>query len=367
MSVRTIRTIGTGEIERVAIVDSTSNKDDSCFVVRNFRAATSKLLHHNDPSPSKTKTATVIEHGILAIRTDSNCSLSEGGIGEEMVYDLTTDLAYHDSSEREGAELVHRALTDEEQKAMPDAFMPLRHYRAEKGDVAKAIDAIKYTLRWRKEFRVDKLVSALEDDAKNLNHKPNEQEEDFAAILRKENVTGKVYSRGYDKDGRAMMYMRPASENTMHENNNMLNLVFQIEKAIACSQKNGQGKICVLIDYNGFSMSTLPSMSSSRRSMDILQRHFCERMYRVYIFNPPFVFRSFYAMVKPLLDPVTKQKICWCVGKEMDKVVDDIGGPEKAATQLKKCCGGSENLRDFDPYEYDRLPLTVTFDEKVIY
>ena len=69
------------------------------------------------------------------------------------------------------------------------------------GDVAKAITKIKNTLRWRKEFQVDKIVSALEDDAKGT----PKSGEDFAAILRKENETGKIYVRGYDKDGRAMM------------------------------------------------------------------------------------------------------------------------------------------------------------------
>jgi hypothetical protein len=211
---------------------------------------------------------------------------------------------------------------------------------------------------------------ALEDDAKSSNHKPNEneQDEDLAAILREENETGKIYVRGYDKDGRALMYMRPGNENTMHENNNMRNLVFQIEKAVACSGKNGYGKICLVIDYEGFSITNTPSMSASKRTLTILQRHFCERMYRVYICNPPFVFRSFYAMIKPFVDPVTKQKVCWCVGKMgFDQIVEDVGGPEKAAEQLEKCCGGGGNVRGFDSVEYNYLPMTEAFDEKVNY
>ena len=233
----------------------------------------------------------------------------------------------------------------------------------------KAIAAIKHTLRWRKEFRVDKLVSSLEDDAKkqkeNSKEKESGEEEDFAAILRKENETGKIYVRGYDKDGRAMMYMRPGKENTLDEKNNMRHLVFQLEKAVACSQKNGHGKICLVIDYDGFSISKTPSMSASKNTLTILQDHFCERMYRAYICNPPFVFRSFYAMIKPFVDPVTKQKVCWCVGKKgLEQIVEDVGGSEKAAKQLEKCCGGGD-VREFDSVEYNRLPLTVAFDENV--
>jgi len=350
---------------------------DAFFVVRNFKAFTSKWRLHSSSSPTeataaKMEEATVAEHDTLAVRTDSNSILSEVGSvkKEEVVYDSTRDLAYHNSSEREGAKLVYRALTPEERSAMPDAFMPLRHYRAEKGHIAKAINSIKLTLRWRKEFQIDKIVAALEDDAKTTNDKPNgnEQNEDLATILRKESETGKMYVRGYDKDGRALIYMRPSNENTNHEDNNMIYLVHQLEKAIACSQKNEQGKICLVIDYDGMKLSQVPSVSSSKKTLNILQCHYCERMYRVYICNPPLVFKTMYAMVKPFVDPVTRQKLCWCVGKDgSDQMMDDVGGPEKAAVQLEKCCGSSETVRDFDSAEYSRLPLTLAFDENINY
>jgi len=131
-----VRSIGIGEIERVSTADLSSpaanhvvvgNEEESSFVVRNFRALKSKWLHHDKPVDEKG----LIENDTIAIRTDSS-SMSEGASEDTVPYDLTTDLAYHNSSEREGADLIYRALTPEEQSAMPDSFMPLRHYRAEK-------------------------------------------------------------------------------------------------------------------------------------------------------------------------------------------------------------------------------------------
>ena len=97
------------------------------------------LMYYNNDNPttssSSSTTASETRDDIPVVHTDSNSSLSDRGIGEDegkVVYDSTTDLAYHDSSEREGAELIRRALTPEEESAMPDNFMPLRHYRAEK-------------------------------------------------------------------------------------------------------------------------------------------------------------------------------------------------------------------------------------------
>ena len=128
-------TLGTGEIERVSSPISKNNnhidnhhhnhdEENESFVVRNFRAVTFGWLASDNTSTS-TSISTSTSTTITKIATISSEE-------EEEEYDATTDLAYHDRSEREGSELVHQALTPEERNAMPDAFMSLRHYRAEK-------------------------------------------------------------------------------------------------------------------------------------------------------------------------------------------------------------------------------------------
>lgn len=226
----------------------------------------------------------------------------------------------------------------------------------------KAIEAVKRTLAWRKEFQVDKIVNAF-DKSKQASSS-DDDEEDFAAILTEETETGKVYVRGYDRDGRACMYMRPANENTVGELNNLRHLVFQLEKAVACSEKNGYGKICLIIDYEGFHVSNAPPMSTTRKVLEILQRHYAERMYRAYVCHPPLYFRTFYAIIKPFVDPVTKQKVCFCSGKKgMQQIVDDMGGAEKAMKHLEPCAGGVEKLRPFNNVDYLSLPFNHGFDE----
>ena len=139
-----VRSIGTGEIVPSPKNGPTNeyfvatDGDDSFFVVQGFKALASKWLICKVPGPSNetksleiTKEKTSTEYDTIANRTDSNSSLSERE-DDKVTYDLTTDLAYHNISEREGADLIHTALTPQEQSAMPDAFMPLRHYRAEK-------------------------------------------------------------------------------------------------------------------------------------------------------------------------------------------------------------------------------------------
>jgi hypothetical protein len=225
--------------------------------------------------------------------------------------------------------------------------------------VTKAIASIKSTIAWRAEFGVEQIVDCCSKKKKAANP-------EMAATIQKENETGKMYVRGYDKSGRAILYMRPCKENTTNqEDNNMRHLVFQLEKAIACSFQNKKAKICLIIDYEGFKLRHSPPMSTSRRTLDILQKHYPERLHRSYVCNPPFIFRSFWVLIKPFVDPVTKRKICFCSGKQgMAQIRDDMGGENSpGAKHLEPCAGGTDTLRDFDSVDYLTLPFHVAFDE----
>jgi hypothetical protein len=156
-------------------------------------------------------------------------------------------------------------LSSEEIESLPDQHMILRHLRAEKGDVKKGIQSVQRTLKWRKEFRVEEVKSCFLDKVEEEEEKKDgADEEDLASIIRRENETGKLYLRGHDADGRAILYMRPGKENTKHEVDNMRHLVFHMEKAVACSASRGRSKLCIIIDYEGFQLRHAPPLSTSK-------------------------------------------------------------------------------------------------------
>lgn len=170
---------------------------------------------------------------------------------------------------------------------------------------------------------------------------------------------------GYDKDGRAVVYMRPGRENTHNELNNMRHLVYNMEKAIAITERQGFQKIVFVIDYTGFSLMQAPPLSTSRYTLEIMQRHYPERCHRFYLTNPPFIFKAIWAAIKPFVDPHTKEKMVFSYGKKgIAALVEELGGD---ATKLEACAGGTnvDNLKEFDHEEYLRLPLNETFDEKL--
>lgn len=187
-------------------------------------------------------------------------------------------------------------------------------------------------------------------------------------ILSEENQPGKIYVRGYDQHGRALMYMTPALENTNNELNNMRHLVFNLEKAIACTKhrsknkgQNGQPfqKINLLIDYENFKLKMAPPMSTTRYTLDILQKHYPECMFHAYLLHPPTVFTMFWSLIKHFVDPVTKSKIVFCTGKHgASKLTDHVTDRHK----LEPRSYGSE-CRTFDSQEYLHLPFHISFDE----
>jgi CRAL/TRIO domain len=260
---------------------------------------------------------------------------------------------------------------------------------------------IKETLHWRIDFSVDTIVECFQvldtaDDDNNNNgsgssrssKKDTVAHQEMREILATENGPGKIYVRGYDHEGRALMYMTPARENTNHMINNMRHLVYNLEKAIACTRRTssvaalhsaandattGGGccrrrrrcpleKINLLIDYEGFQLINAPPMSTTRYTLDILQKHYPERMRHAYLLHPPLVFRAFWALISAFVDPVTKEKIVFCSGKQgQQKLTNNVTAVDKLERRAYGTCDPPP--REFDSNEYLHLPFDVSFDE----
>ena len=266
--------------------------------------------------------------------------------------------------EAHGVQSILGALTPHEKEHLADANMPLRHYRAEKGNLPQAIRKIKSTLKWREEFDVEGIKRCFDKKQGGAIISPEKQTEQnhLAEVIAQENETGKIYCRGYDKQGRAILYLTPGRENSNDEINNMRHLVYHLERAIACTrQTSGREKICIVIGYAGFKLSNAPPMSTVKHTLTILQGHYPERMYRAYICDPPLVFRSFWSIIKHFVDPATLEKIAFCTGKEGSSILERDFNTDITERQA----GGTKLLREFRSREFlFDTPFDCTFDEK---
>ena len=288
--------------------------------------------------------------------------------------------------EMQGVKDILKALTLAQKGQLSDIRMPVRHFRAENGNTSKAIEKLAAALQWREEFQVSRLVQCLNKNGDNtsplLDSDGNDVDSEFRDMMILENATGKVYVRGYNKEGRSLIYMYNDRNNTNHELNNMRHLCWNIEKAIACTRRksreiggndcdDGKKKLpldkhCLIMDMSNFSMRSAPPLSTSKFTLDILQKHYPERIYRIYVCHAPFAFRMFWNLVKPFIDPITKEKVVMVTeGNDgMKQLHDEVGSLE----QLEPCVRGKENpvppnFKEFDSQEYLDLPMNVSFGE----
>merc|ERR1712071_623434 len=248
--------------------------------------------------------------------------------------------------ERNGVMRIWEALSEEEKKELPDVNMPLRHFRAEKGDIQKAIKKIKAAILWRKNFQVNIITSCMGDGGDPA----------MRRLIEFENETGKIYVRGYDKDCRAIIYLCPGLENTKPSEDHIKHLVYQLERAIACTKrKSSLSKYVIIVNFKDYRLfGAIPPLSITKMVVDIMANQYPERMMRFYICNPPTVFRGLYSMMKPFIDPVTKEKIKFIVGAQGVDVMEQYFD----LSTLDKSTYGTSDLKPFNSKEY----LTTPFD-----
>lgn len=195
------------------------------------------------------------------------------------------------------------------------------------------------TLAWRTEFGLNDISS-------------------WRDVMAIENSTGKTYVRGYTKDGHVILIMRPAKENTNDHDGNIKNLIYTMERAVACSEKLGQEKLLLVIDYQNYSLFNAPPMKTSRQVLSILQDHYPERLLRACLVRPPMIFYAFYKMISPFVDRVTSDKVCMLTNADMNNANNQLY--QVADRAMLEAVFGGEDSRPFDSPLY----LDGPFDEE---
>ncbi|KAF6149168.1 hypothetical protein GIB67_026024 [Kingdonia uniflora] len=202
-----------------------------------------------------------------------------------------------------------------------------RCLRARNWSVKKATNMLKETLKWR------------------LDYKPEEIRWEEIAL---EADTGKIYRSNYlDKHGRTILVMRPAFQNTKSTKGQIRYLVYCMENAIL-NLPVEQEQMVWLIDFHGFNMSHL-SVKVTRETAHVLQEHYPERLGIAILYNPPWIFESFWKVVKPFLEPKTYRKVKFVYSDDLNtkKIMEGLFDMDKLESSF-----GGNNQTGFNISEY---------------
>ena len=85
--------------------------------------------------------------------------------------------------------------------------------------------------------------------------------------------------------------------------------IYILESAVRSMPEHGDGKMNIIIDYQGWTLRNAPPLRTTKETISILQNQYPERLYKAYLYNPPGIFSVFFGMARPFLDPVTAAKI----------------------------------------------------------
>ncbi|PON40487.1 CRAL-TRIO lipid binding domain containing protein [Parasponia andersonii] len=199
-------------------------------------------------------------------------------------------------------------------------------------------------------WNVDKSKKMLEESLKwRSAFKPEDIRWEDVAI---EGETGKIYRANFhDRQGRSVLILRPAKQNTASLDNQMRHLVYLIENAIL-NLPEGQEQMAWLIDFTGWTLSTSVPIKSARETVNILQNHYPERLAVAFLYNPPRIFEAFWKIVKYFLDTKTFHKVKFVYPKNKDSVelMRQYFDEENLPTDF-----GGKAVLNYDYEEFSRL------------
>ncbi|KAF2718925.1 CRAL/TRIO domain protein [Polychaeton citri CBS 116435] len=201
----------------------------------------------------------------------------------------------------------------------------LRYLRATKWNTRQALTRLQSTLSWRREYGAD-----------NFSHE----------YISPENETGKQVQLGFDKDARPVLYLNPAKQNTKMSDRQIHHLCYMLDRTLDMLPA-GQEKTCLVINFKGAGTGNVPSMGQARAVLNILQGHNPERLGRALISELPWYVTTFFKVISPFIDPVTKEKM---------KFNEDLS-IYIPAEQLWNHHGGDLN------FEYDHSAYWPAFDK----
>ena len=216
----------------------------------------------------------------------------------------------------------------------------IRYLRARYWNFKKAKKMLDKTLKWRHDFGLAEMHTHADDN--------------WNGTIKFENTTGKMYVRGYDKFGHAIIYMYPRNENSNNLLGNIKHLIYTIERAISCMKANAskREKVVVIFDFDGFLMSKAPPLNYAMKALQILLDHYPERLHKMYILRPQYMFYLLYryTSLNPLIDSITRGKIVLVtqgdLNQERNALFDDVD-----RDYLESYTGGNDH-RAFDSGEY---------------
>ncbi|GAB2295543.1 hypothetical protein Dimus_029707 [Dionaea muscipula] len=197
---------------------------------------------------------------------------------------------------------IMRATVEEEDPSAKEVDdVTLRRFlRARNHDIPKASTMLTNYLSWKRSF-------IPRDGGISVNG------------IRNQLSMSKLFVQGHDKRGRPIVVGFGARNTPVKGNEEMEELkrfmVYCMEKI--CSRiPNGEEKFVLIADMKGWGYSNL-DMKGSQVITPLMEAFYPERVEKVFVAHPPYIFMLAWKLLQPLVDENTKKKIVFVEDKKL--------------------------------------------------
>eukprot|EP00127_Corallochytrium_limacisporum_P001872 Clim_evm27s88 gene=Clim_evmTU27s88 len=131
--------------------------------------------------------------------------------------------------------------------------------------------------------------------------------------------SGKQYRLGFDRQGRPCVYMRPRLDDSTDTDGKMALVIYTMEKAlksIAPGSDQQLYQVNWIIDMQDWHSGGGGGLTDARNVAKVLGTYYPERLHRAYLINAPWLFHTFFRMIKVFLAKRTAEKAVFVSGKK---------------------------------------------------
>ncbi|WFC96246.1 hypothetical protein MBRA1_002902 [Malassezia brasiliensis] len=180
---------------------------------------------------------------------------------------------------------------------VPDMVM-LKFLRARKWNVHRAFAMLAQCIKWRIETDVIELLRQGDEGLIQMDEK-------YALQLEAE----KAYGVGATDDLMPIIYIDVKRHMAKQQGaDTMTRFVIASAESFRCLMTHPSDKIVIIFDVTGFGMKNL-DWHTLNTILKILEAYYPETLRKLYIHNAPWIFQGIWKVVRPMLDPVVREKI----------------------------------------------------------
>merc|ERR1712070_394873 len=125
---------------------------------------------------------------------------------------------------------------------------------------------------------------------------------------------GNMRFMGHGKNGESILWLQAGRYNANEFDTDTYARAMALAMTMAEKEMTESSRMIAVFDLCNYSMWQGRYVSQSQALVNTVVHHFPERLQKAYILDAPSIFQGLWAVVKPLLDPITYAKVQFVSG-----------------------------------------------------